>query len=1288
MSAINAVSKKRGRPRKYASAEEKNQSDISRKRVRRQEESARHREVQFNHAFAPIQHTAATHAAIGDPGVEDTVVHAPGQFHSAEDNLSWEDELGRLLPPPSPQSAPHSPQFDRHGPEEPFIFNPMLRTTTSPAIPEQSPQDDYFNMPELDIDWNTPDENMPAENIADINTVEDQETMFCTPDTAISTETAELALRLTDQLARHQGCCVECHRDQGNVDEHENHAGLQEYLGSINSAITFPDVLGSQVIATRESDLIGQISAAAKREVYCGFNGDGPDSTPVNICLSKGDQPTITAGVKFDIDSITGFPSSLAVAKQGVRWNPTQLPVSDLQSNLHLDPQRVFFTDGEGRLRSIHKPIHHIPHYTFGRLIGLEDVSLYLLFPRLYREEQQSCRLRDCDFKLWTDEILLPAIYRHYSSSHVQHYPSSFDHSRYNATARGVEGRSQRIDATPREQQLMQFLPPDSLHSIWESILQAVQGPGFQHFRDVTIFLQAKNLKTLTKDSTWELMMTRFQKHWNSVVVFQYITPNFFYDIGKETCPQQPSYVVGRASETGEVNNLPRAQAETLLWKRCCQDSFIKWVQSEPRNEDTHQEAFYPFSLLHSTGSLTVETGRRSRRRRAGLLYSQFYPSIKEVFAAGNQYPFTNTAIESLALDPKLRRTWELVGGGLSHNPVALVKAYLYTKLRCHFATEGSMEKSFGIREEHRLSYNLFHALDAQFRVRLLHSSPIPGSLPGNQPYYSFPTSVVLHWLRWSINKFCVGFEMVYSHHDRNFVTWEHTRIMLMFLRCLQFSYSGGLIQKVGGCWQDTRYSPDATQPDGLRRVEGLGFRRTMERYGYAWFLDKVDWETMTFRQPHAQYMMFNNPSMQAAYHARYSQIRDVRIDFIRVDKARQWMLEFSSVPACQSLLENYLKQLCLCAFRKDVFTHIRPLIHSDHVEAALAGQIPLCLRSVERILIERHQPLHLAGGKRIAVKSLDVLFPWLWEWNDGKFERQGWGEKPYRMLYQQSFDVISLVRGKSQAREWKKNLKLDFIKSHWLLPYPQKRSFMRKDKSSGKVAWWPSYHGGLRRYYEGLSKYEMPRQPFPSTHIKHYPTSGWRLAGNDALYESMPYEVLPEQDILLLSEEEIYRQLLQLQESFISQPNQRVATVQAPIQIYDIQSYNFIRDSSYDMNREAESYRNTNECTMRLREELENYEILQHHQRNLRRRKRNVQHDVISGSDSEQEEYSDLGRQDTSDEESLNNKRKVQTGTIRRLEAQWLKLIDRDRKRAGEQHQNLHEWAIKQFQPRLRRVR
>lgn len=61
--------------------------------------------------------------------------------------------------------------------------------------------------------------------------------------------------------------------------------------------------------------------------------------------------------------------------------------------------------------------------------------------------------------------------------------------------------------------------------------------------------------------------------------------------------------------------------------------------------------------MLHNSTSITIETHRYLKGRAVGLLYSQFYISIKEVFVAGKVYPFTNMAIKTLALDPKLQKT-------------------------------------------------------------------------------------------------------------------------------------------------------------------------------------------------------------------------------------------------------------------------------------------------------------------------------------------------------------------------------------------------------------------------------------------------------------------------------------------------------------------------------------------------------------------------------------------------------------------------------------------------------
>ena len=244
-----------------------------------------------------------------------------------------------------------------------------------------------------------------------------------------------------------------------------------------------------------------------------------------------------------------------------------------------------------------------------------------------------------------------------------------------------------------------------------------------------------------------------------------------------------------------------------------------------------------------------------------------------------------------------------------------------------------------------------------------------------------------------------------------------------------------------------------------------------MEQFGYAWFLGKIDWETMTFRRPYGAYMMFKTPSMQAAYRTRYSQIRDVRLDYIRVDKARQWITKFSAVPSCLDLLEEYLRQLCLCGFRKGMFSYIKSALYPDQIDAALAGLTPLCHDSVKGAVKENNLHVPLAHGHRLAVKSVDVLFTWLWEWNDGKFERKGWNEKPYRMLYQQSFRDVTTARGKAHARAWRQELKKSFLWSHWPLPYPQSQGFMRKDKHSKNFLWWPTFHQGLHEYYQQLSQ-------------------------------------------------------------------------------------------------------------------------------------------------------------------------------------------------------------------------
>ena len=243
--------------------------------------------------------------------------------------------------------------------------------------------------------------------------------------------------------------------------------------------------------------------------------------------------------------------------------------------------------------------MHLVPHYTFGRVIGFEDTSLYFLFPNLYGAEQKCSKIRDEDFQLWMDGILLPAIYQNYGSTHVQHYPSSYDHSRYNSTAWGVEALTHQLHPVAREQQLVYCLPPEPLADIWTCTLSAVEKPGFQQFRDVTILLQAKNLKIITKDITWDKMVSRFEEYWADSIEESHVATDLYIDIGKETCPQQSSKVMPcNHPVAGESDAQEAAEAETLLYKRCCLDPYAYQMAHAFTDEVAQKQVFYPFTLV------------------------------------------------------------------------------------------------------------------------------------------------------------------------------------------------------------------------------------------------------------------------------------------------------------------------------------------------------------------------------------------------------------------------------------------------------------------------------------------------------------------------------------------------------------------------------------------------------------------------------------------------------------------------------------------------------------------
>ncbi|KAL7903813.1 hypothetical protein GGI35DRAFT_465187, partial [Trichoderma velutinum] len=151
-----------------------------------------------------------------------------------------------------------------------------------------------------------------------------------------------LAQKLAEQLTRFQGCCNDCHQTakECRMQSPAEQISLAQYLEST----------------------AGKVNAECRKKIFCGV--DSESEAPL-ICLGNDERVSRTAGVTFDVDSIIGFPSSLSVVKRGIRWFPTRMTVSDLQSDLHLRSFTVTYFDADGVQCQVHRPVHQVPHYTF-----------------------------------------------------------------------------------------------------------------------------------------------------------------------------------------------------------------------------------------------------------------------------------------------------------------------------------------------------------------------------------------------------------------------------------------------------------------------------------------------------------------------------------------------------------------------------------------------------------------------------------------------------------------------------------------------------------------------------------------------------------------------------------------------------------------------------------------------------------------------------------------------------------------------------------------------------------
>ena len=832
---------------------------------------------------------------------------------------------------------------------------------------------------------------------------------------------------------------------------------LQEHVLSVEEALEYdelqiPDVLRDSPFASDNTFSLEDLSPDERQKLYCGFNSDeGPDER-LAISIQKDALPTKTGVVTYDFDSYNACLTTLGAARQGINCITVQKPTPPLASNIHLGTFSAYLhpTSGPDNLKQVKLPLQEIPHISLGRLIGHDKFEIFIFFPHALREEQQTTTLPQRWYDIWLDEIFLPAYYEIYDANSAQAYPASAADARGRATKRYTEDMRRGGHPQPRQQLLALELHPRHLDPFYARVLEKIALPGHHMFADPILLLGAKGLKLGYRSTRWTTMYADFFGMLDNIVDRRQ-TQWAFYDCAKEFCPSRSSIAHSRHDGPGEV----------LLWDQRYLQTFYTALRSlDPSRK--HRVEFYPHYFLKGPAGATMEPAQTSPLWQHGLRYVQSYNSAKNLFCAGDFYAGTNAAMADLAVDHSLLRTFQVLGKGIAVDPQTLLRGYLHMKEHTWVTLTDSCEVSRGLREEIRGSEELIQAIHLYMQEQETLADqlgePPPEPVPP-EAFFTLKSRVFARWLLWNLGRLCFGFESIYAISAGRSVSWEQSRMMMMFLRCIPCLLGHGVAGSHARFWYD-QYPPQKNVVAG-EGPQGFGFSDTMDRYGFAWFADKIDWVTLTFDWRFAPYLGFSASHSERRFKHRQS-IQTFKDHIIRIQHTQPYFAQWGQDPNCYTFLARYLHQICAHVFRVDVFTHIKKTLAEDWLDDALAGEVPLCYEAVSAAL-DPDQGIKM----QIAHAAQNKLRMWrdLWKalWGADRDTPAAFRDKPYRRVYHQSLEVIQAALGPRQAAAWSKQFQTFIRSTCWIMPYP---SNGRLIYVVGKIyKWWSSCPSQLQQY-------------------------------------------------------------------------------------------------------------------------------------------------------------------------------------------------------------------------------
>ena len=339
----------------------------------------------------------------------------------------------------------------------------------------------------------------------------------------------------------------------------------------------------------------------------------------------------------------------------------------------------------------------------------------------------------------------------------------------------------------------------------------------------------------------------------------------------------------------GDKEMEERYGGHTWMWRNCCLDKLAEAFQMKECEGSKVGVTKYPWCMTRDTGNITITGKQNSMIRKGGLMYSQLYGMNKLQFDAMKHFPWEDgdDTMAMMALDQGYRDALRATVGVKAIDMKACRQSYNHCGRRYLMGARMNDDRSWGVREEHRMSLTLVQAINSELRCR---GDPELRRPESRFQFYVHSTKLVNCFSEVVTLPIASWYQVTLGMAPEGMLGTDHQKLAILQSYLLKNSYGCSLVRRLPLLWEkriqrkgeeegeeeEEEEEEEEREKKVLKKGEkkgekiGLGLKGTTQKYGFGWLPNNMfNWEANSFANGIAEHFPFPIRVLERRYNGR-----------------------------------------------------------------------------------------------------------------------------------------------------------------------------------------------------------------------------------------------------------------------------------------------------------------------------------------------------------------------------------------------------------------------------------